>query len=101
MLRGCDEPRSLAYVDALRCATKGTMRAPAHFDEDESTRVTHHEIDLAAPAPVISIDESEAALNEKAFREPLGFAPHRLPVKSPGAGQRRRRLAGEARAARR
>ncbi len=55
-----------------RAPPNASLRAQAHFDEHERGAVACDEIDLAAAAAIVALDDNEAAGLQKLGREGLG-----------------------------
>lgn len=86
MLGRRDQPRPLARVDAFQSTSEPAIRTPSHLDEDKGVGIAHHEVDLAAPAPVVSRDERESPPGEKAFRKPFRVLSDRSRAIGPAMG---------------
>ena len=67
------ESRLLARVHALQASAEPATPTPSHLDENQGPGVTHDQIDLASPAPIVPADEDETPVGQETFRFPLGF----------------------------
>lgn len=78
VLRCRDETCSLGGTHAFHSPAECPARSPPHLDEYQSAGVTHHEIDLATPAPVVPRDGHKAVPGEKFLGLRFGIVPDRV-----------------------
>jgi len=77
--RSCGQPGALSRGDAGRRTAIVAARAQAHFREDQRVAVARDDVDLAAAATEVALDDRKAARDQEVrgqrLRTPSGGGP--------------------------
>jgi hypothetical protein len=73
----------LAGGDGIERVSEVGPAPQLYFDEDEGVVLTHDQVDLPAPRPVVALDERVTVLDQVAQREILTPYPGRFVLQSP------------------
>lgn len=77
-LSGKDHAPLFSRRHGFQRTAEFVLGAGFHFDEHDNPAVKDDQVDFAAAAPIIALDELVAFLLQKQFRDPLALPTERL-----------------------